>query len=88
MSYIIISILILIGRHDLQTVPSPDNDVTDTHSNDPQETINAHICFDLEDKPKQLLKALNSLTVSLHEFNLTERPVGRAPSMSLTIYGP
>ena len=68
----------MIGRHDLQTVTSPDNayDVTDAHSNDPQETFNAHICFDLEDKPKQLLKALNSLTVSLHELNLTDRPVG------------
>ena len=72
-----ISILILIDRHDLQIVPSPDNDVTDTHSNDPQETFNAHIiiCFDLEDKPKQLLNALNSLTASLHELNLTDRPI-------------
>ena len=75
----------MIGRHDLQTVLSPDIDVTDTHSNDPQEIINAHICFDLEDKPKQLLKALNSLTVCLHELNLTDRPIGRGVPRMCTV---
>ena len=59
-------------RHDHRSVPFPDKDAPDTHAStdDPQETINAHICFDLEDKPKQLLKALSSLTVIAY-MNLT-----------------
>lgn len=53
-------------RSDHLTEPFSDNSGTVTHTDDPQETIkfNAHICFDLEDKPNQLLEALESLMVN------------------------
>ena len=75
-THVIIIKVLIAKRSDRQTEPIPGDDATVTHTDDPQEIINAHICFDLEDKPKQLLKALNSLMVSLHKLK-SQTPIGR-----------
>lgn len=67
--------VVIAKRSDSQTdQPSPENSGTITHTDDPQETIHAHICFDLEDKPMQLLNALNSLMVSFASTQSQAQP--------------
>jgi hypothetical protein len=42
---------------------TPGEGADDFISKEAIQTVTAHICFDLEDKPNQLLSALTSLTV-------------------------
>jgi hypothetical protein len=42
---------------------TPGEGADDFISKEAMQTVTAHICFDLEDKPNQLLSALTSLTV-------------------------
>ena len=43
---------------------TPGEDVTKFIPEEVMQIVKAHICFNLEDKPHQLLSALTSLTVS------------------------
>ena len=59
----------LVGQTDRETSPKGSKAAV-SPTEDPQKTINTHICFDLQDKPRQLLNALNSIIVSWHKLSL------------------